>query len=93
MHWRRYESAVENNDTDWLYNFIAYHLKSNTKEMLKLDNLIGDIGGGLGRLTDFAWSVKEGKWKEDFLEPWEEYKSSMTSESLSEAPFGLGIQV
>lgn len=90
MHWRRYESAVENNDTDWLYNFIAYHLKSNTKEMLKLDNLIGDIGGGLGRLTDFAWSVKEGKWKEDFLEPWEEYKSSMTSESLSEAPFGLG---
>ncbi len=45
------------------------------KEVLRLSDLFGEIGGGMGRIIDFAWAVKEGHWEDDFLNPYREYRN------------------
>jgi hypothetical protein len=44
--------------------------------------LFGEIGGGLGRLTDFAWAVKEGKWEKDFMDPYRKHRSKDMTERV-----------
>lgn len=79
--WNRYSQAIDNNDIDWVIGLIQHQLNATKEEVVYLSRLFGEIGGGLGRLADFAWAVKEGTWVEDFLEPWEEYKKQGVAEN------------
>jgi hypothetical protein len=81
--WNKYSEVVESNDPDWIISLIQDGTGATYKEVLRLSDLFGEIGGGLGRIIDFAWAVKEGTWEEDFLTPYRKYRSEW---DLAEAP-------
>jgi GNAT superfamily N-acetyltransferase len=85
--WARYQEANDSNDTDWIISLIQDGTGATFNEVLKLSDLFGEIGGGMGRIIDFAWAVKEGHWEEDFLNPYREYRSQGVNEF---APPGSG---
>jgi hypothetical protein len=78
--WDRYDQAVDNDDIDWIIGLIQDGTGATVSEVTKLADLFGEIGGGLGRLTDFAWAVKEGTWDEDFMNPYRAHRSQDLNE-------------
>ena len=75
--WDKYSEAIDNDDSDWVVSLIQEGTGATYKEVLHLSDLFGEIGGGLGRIVDFAWAVKEGTWEEDFLNPYRQYRLSL----------------
>jgi hypothetical protein len=86
--WARYSDAIDRNDIDWIISLIQNQLGATREEIYYLADLFGEIGGGLGRLTDFAWAVKEGIWIRDFLKPWAAYKASVKENIDHNNPWG-----
>jgi hypothetical protein len=86
--WARYSDAIDRNDIDWIISLIQNQLGATREEIYYLADLFGEIGGGLGRLTDFAWAVKEGTWIRDFLKPWAAYKASVKENIDHNNPWG-----
>lgn len=80
--WDKYSEAIDNNDNDWIISLIQEGTGADKTEVMDLDQLFGEIGGGTGRITDFAWAVKEGTWVEDFLEPYLEHTKNNMSERI-----------
>jgi hypothetical protein len=78
--WDRYNQAIDNEDIDWIIGLIQDGTGATASEVTKLADLFGEIGGGLGRLTDFAWAVKEGHWDEDFMNPYRAHRSQGLNE-------------
>ena len=85
--WDRYDEAVSNDNTDWIIGLIQDGTGATANEVTKLADLFGEIGGGLGRIIDFAWAVKEGTWDEDFMNPYRQHRSQGLMEF---APSGSG---
>jgi hypothetical protein len=85
--WAKYDEAIGNNDNDWIISLIMDGTGATFNEVLRLSDLFGEIGGGLGRIIDFAWSVKEGHWERDFMEPYRKHRSQDLDEF---APAGGG---
>jgi hypothetical protein len=79
--WAKYSAAIDNNNVDWIIALIQDRTGANKEEVTHLAELFGEIGGGLGRLVDFAWAVKEGTWVEDFVEPWTQYRNRGLAEA------------
>ncbi len=73
--WDRYEKENESGDPDWIISLIQDGTGATSDEVLKLSDVFGEIGGGMGRIIDFAWAVKEGTWEEDFMNPYREHRS------------------
>lgn len=86
--WARYTNAIDQGDIDWIISLIQNQLGATREEIYYLSDLFGEIGGGGGRLTDFAWAVKEGTWVEDFLEPWAAYKAGVKENIDPNNPWG-----
>jgi hypothetical protein len=82
--WNKYSAAIDNNNVDWIIALIQDRTGANRNEVVHLSNLFGEIGGGLGRLVDFAWAVKEGTWVEDFVEPWTQYRNRGIAENFAD---------
>ncbi len=80
--WNKYSEAIDNNNVDWVIGLIQDKTGANKEEVMHLAELFGEIGGGGGRLVDFAWAVKEGTWQQDFLEPYNQYKSQGMAERM-----------
>ena len=72
--WDKYSEVVEGDDPDWIISLIQDGTGATYKEVLRLSDLFGEIGGGLGRIIDFAWAVKEGTWEKDFLNPYRQHR-------------------
>ena len=72
--WDRYALAVNNNDLDWIIDLIQNQTGASKEEVMRLSDLFGDIGGGLGRITDFAWAAKDDTWQDDFAKPYLKYR-------------------
>ncbi len=90
--WNKYSEAIDNDNTDWIISLIQDMTGADKKEVFNLSELFGNIGGGLGRIIDFAWAVKEGTWEEDFLNPYKKYRSQGTSESINLQDIELRIE-
>jgi nicotinamide mononucleotide adenylyltransferase len=73
--WSKYDEAIDNSDNDWIVSLIMEGTGATFDEVLHLDDLFGEIGGGLGRIIDFAWAVKEGTWEEDFINPYRQHRN------------------
>lgn len=73
--WNKYSEAIDNDDNDWIIGLIQEGTGADKTEVMRLSELFGEIGGGLGRIVDFAWAVKEGTWEEDFMEPYRQHRS------------------
>jgi hypothetical protein len=84
--WDKYSEVVEGDDPDWIISLIQDGTGATFEEVLRLSDLFGEIGGGMGRIIDFAWAVKEGHWEEDFLNPYREYRSKW---DMAESGLGL----
>jgi hypothetical protein len=84
--WDKYSEVAEGDDPDWIISLIQDGTGATFEEVLRLSDLFGEIGGGLGRIIDFAWAVKEGHWEEDFLNPYREYRSKR---DMAESGLGL----
>jgi hypothetical protein len=84
--WNRYEEENESGNPDWIISLIQEGTGATSNEVLRLSDLFGEIGGGMGRIIDFAWAVKEGHFEEDFLNPYREYRNKwdMAESSLEE---------
>ncbi len=78
--WDRYDEAVSNDNTDWIIGLIQDGTGATANEVTKLADLFGEIGGGLGRIIDFAWAVKEGTWDKDFMNPYRAHRSQGLNE-------------
>ena len=78
--WDRYDAAIDNDDTDWIIGLIQDGTGATASEVLKLADLFGEIGGGLGRIIDFAWAVKQGTWDKDFMNPYRAHRSQGLAE-------------
>lgn len=78
--WDRYDQAIDNDDTDWIIGLIQDGTGATASEVSKLADLFGEIGGGLGRIIDFAWAVKQGTWNEDFMNPYRAHRSQDLAE-------------
>jgi hypothetical protein len=85
--WDRYDAAINNEDIDWIIGLIQDGTGATADEVTKLADLFGEIGGGLGRIIDFAWAVKQGTWDEDFMNPYRAHRSQDLNEF---APAGGG---
>ncbi len=72
--WNRYEEENNSNNSDWITSLIQDGTGATFDEVLKLSDLFSEIGGGMGRIIDFAWAVKEGTWEEDFMNPYRNYR-------------------
>ncbi len=79
--WDRYDQAIDNENIDWIIGLIQDGTGATASEVTKLADLFGEIGGGLGRLTDFAWAVKEGTWEKDFMNPYRAHRSQGVAEA------------
>ena len=79
--WDKYSEAIDNDSTDWIISLIQEGTGAMRDEVMHLSELFGEIGGGLGRIVDFAWAVKEGKWEKDFMNPYRQYKSQNMTEA------------
>jgi hypothetical protein len=73
--WDRYDEENNSGDPDWIISLIQDGTGATFDEVLKLSDLFGEIGGGMGRIIDFAWAVKEGTWEEDFMDPYRKHRS------------------
>jgi len=82
--WSKYSAAIDTNNVDWIIALIQDKTGANKEEVMHLSQLFGEIGGGLGRLEDFAWAVKEGTWVEDFVEPWTQYRNRGIAENFAD---------
>ncbi len=80
--WAKYDEAIDNNDNDWIVSLIMEGTGATFNEVSRLDDLFGEIGGGLGRITDFAWAVKEDTWEKDFMDPYREHRSKDMTERI-----------
>ncbi len=80
--WDQYDQAIDNEDTDWIISLIQDGTGAAASEVSKLADLFGEIGGGMGRLTDFAWAVKEGKWEKDFMDPYRKHRDQGMTERV-----------
>lgn len=78
--WAKYEEANNSDNTDWIVSLIMDGTGATFKEVLRLSDLFGEIGGGMGRIIDFAWAVKEGTWEEDFMDPYRKHKNQDVEE-------------
>jgi hypothetical protein len=78
--WDQYDQAVDNDDIDWIIGLIQDGTGATVSEVSKLADLFGEIGGGLGRIVDFAWAVKEGTWDKDFMNPYRAHRSQDLNE-------------
>ena len=78
--WDRYDDAIDTENTDWVIGLIQDGTGATADEVTKLADLFGEIGGGLGRLTDFAWAVKQGTWDKDFMNPYRAHRSQDLNE-------------
>jgi hypothetical protein len=79
--WEKYDEAIANDNIDWIISLIQDETGATASEVSKLADLFGEIGGGVGRLTDFAWAVKEGRWDEDFMNPYRAHRSQGVAEA------------
>ena len=84
--WDKYSEENDSGDPDWIISLIQDGTGATFQEVLRLSDLFGEIGGGMGRIIDFAWAVKEGHWEEDFLNPYREYRSKW---DMAESGLGL----
>lgn len=84
--WRKYSEAVDNDNIDWIIGLIQDGTGATSTEVNKLSNLFGEIGGGLGRIIDFAWAVKEGTWEDDFMDPYRQHRSKGVAEAEETNP-------
>ena len=92
--WKRYQSATENGDEiDSLYHLIEKYTGASREELDNLDSIVDGFGTTESGMLEFAWAVKEGRWENDFMQPWEEYKLSFSStgEGVSEGSKPLKI--
>jgi hypothetical protein len=87
--WDKYSEVVESDDTDWIISLIQDGTGATFDEVLKLSDLFGEIGGGLGRIIDFAWAVKEGNWERDFLNPYRKHRSQGVAEGAESSVSNL----
>ncbi len=78
--WEKYSDAIDNDDIDWIISLIQEGTGADKDEIMNLSDLFGEIGGGLGRIIDFAWAVKEGTWEEDFMNPYRQHRNQDVSE-------------
>ena len=78
--WDRYDQAIDTENTDWIVGLIQDGTGATADEVMKLADLFGEMGGGLGRLTDFAWAVKQGTWDKDFMDPYRAHRSQDLNE-------------
>lgn len=78
--WDKYSEAIDNDDIDWIVGLMQEGTGADKDEIMNLSELFGEIGGGLGRITDFAWAVKEGRWEEDFMNPYREHRKQDNEE-------------
>jgi adenylate kinase family enzyme/GNAT superfamily N-acetyltransferase len=78
--WNKYSEAIDNDNIDWIIGLIQEVVGATRDEVMHLSELFGEIGGGLGRIVDFAWAVKEGKWEQDFMNPYRQYRSQGMAE-------------
>ncbi len=78
--WNRYEEENNSGDPDWIISLIQDGTGATFNEVLKLSDLFSEIGGGMGRIIDFAWAVKEGTWEEDFMNPYKQHRSKDINE-------------
>jgi pterin-4a-carbinolamine dehydratase len=78
--WERYSEAIDSGNNDWIVSLIQEGTGADKNEIMALSELFGEIGGGLGRLVDFAWAVKEGTWKDDFLIPYRQHRAQGVAE-------------
>lgn len=82
--WAKYTEAIDNDNLDWVVSLIQEGTGADKTEVINLDQIFGEIGGGTGRITDFAWAVKEGTWEQDFMNPYRQYKSQGVAEGWEE---------
>ena len=80
--WEKYDEAIDNDDIDWIISLIQEGTGATSEEVEKLADLFGEIGGGLGRIIDFAWAVKEGTWDKDFMDPYRNHRNQDMSERI-----------
>ncbi len=80
--WEKYNEAIDNDNIDWIISLIQEGTGATAEEVQKLADLFGEIGGGLGRIIDFAWAVKEGTWNKDFMDPYRKHRSQDMSERI-----------
>jgi hypothetical protein len=73
--WSKYTNAIDRENLDWIIGLIQDGTGATASEVSKLADLFGEIGGGLGRIIDFAWAVKQGTWEKDFMNPYREYRA------------------
>ncbi len=78
--WKKYSEAIDNENIDWIVGLIQDGTGATSAEVTKLADLFGEIGGGLGRIVDFAWAVKEGTWDKDFMNPYRDHRSQGVAE-------------
>jgi hypothetical protein len=79
--WGKYSQAIDTDNLDWIVSLIQEGTGATRDEVTHLSELFGEIGGGLGRIVDFAWAVKEGKWEQDFMNPYRQHRSQGMSEN------------
>ncbi len=80
--WEKYTDAIDSNNLDWIVSLIQEGTGADKNELMHLGDLFGEIGGGTGRIVDFAWAVKEGTWEEDFMNPYKQHRSQNVSEKM-----------
>ena len=80
--WDRYDEEIDSGDPDWIISLIMDGTGATFDEVVHLSDVFGEIGGGMGRIIDFAWAVKEGTWEEDFMNPYRKYRSQDVSERV-----------
>jgi len=89
--WEKYSQAIDTDNLDWIVSLIQEGTGATRDEVMHLSELFGEIGGGLGRLADFAWAVKEGTWEQDFMNPYRQHRSQgMLNELAPNANGGNG---
>lgn len=84
--WSKYTEAIDTENLNWIISLIQEGTGADKSEVMRLSKLFGDIGGGTGRIVDFAWAVKEGHWHEDFLNPYRQHRAQGVAEGMLDNP-------
>ncbi len=82
--WDKYEKEHNSDNPDWIISLIMDGTGATFNEVVHLNDVFGEIGGGLGRIIDFAWAVKEGTWEEDFMDPYRQHRSQNSKDEMGE---------
>ena len=90
--WSKYTEAIDTENLDWIISLIQEGTGADKGEVMRLSKLFGDIGGGTGRIVDFAWAVKEGHWQEDFLKPYRQHRAQGVAEGFKNT-YSVGDRV